>query len=136
METRYRPVNLGDPGPGSVKVSIFDENGRPFPDVPISLVINGPPQTEEVHSVGPTGETVIEIPTHADGPVIIAPHLDMNFASSPPFLEIVPGEEKPAEISFMVARRSMEKDYLTPIVTFVVGGLLTGGVLWLINRIK
>lgn len=126
-----RPApRLGNPGPGRVQVSIVDENGRPFPHVDVSLVL---PDDQSVlkRNVGPTGTTVIEtreIP--AGEKVILSPDVSMEFASDPPYHEIEPGENGPAEVTFMVAMRQPEKDYLTPIITFAAGGIATGVIMW------
>lgn len=131
-----RPFGLGAPDPSRVHAAVFDENGRPFPNVELSVVLPGPTTGSETRNVGATGETVIDVGTLPAGEkVVLTPNIPIDFASDPPFHEIEPGYNGPTEVSFVVARRQVERDYLTPIITFVAGGVITGVLMWGLDRL-
>lgn len=132
-----RRVSLGNPGPGSIRVTVFDENGRPFPNIDVLLVRADPTADPIVRNVGVTGSTVIdvgELPPNQT--VFLTPDISMDFASSPPFHELKPGQELPAEAVFTIAKRQVERDYFTPILTFAIGGALSAAVAWGISKIR
>lgn len=128
-----RPVRLlgqSAPAPPFV-VRVEDQDGRAVPGVPVERMIVATGEREEF-SLGPeaVGEIHPGVPPGAE--VVLRPVVPIDFAASPPFAQVEAGRAE--EVAFTIAPRKPERDLITPVVTFVMGGVASAVVLSLLKN--
>lgn len=135
-----RPVSLGQlPIKPIVRVKTQDDDGRPVPGVEIQVNIeNGRPESSWKYNVGIDGVSAVDLPDVQRGDVLIlGPSLPLEMVSDPPFERIEVGQEIPEEFIFTIAPRRPERDLISPIVSFTLGGIITAiAVYYLIGKKK
>lgn len=112
-------------------VRVEDQDGRAVPGVPVERVVVATGEREEF-ALGPEAAGELPPGAPAGAEVVLRPVVPINFAASPPFARVEAGRAD--EIVFVVNPRRPERDLVTPVVTFVMGGAASFLVLSLLKN--